>query len=78
MKRERPKLQMPACLANIKEVRPKRESAARAEARRLLNAKLEEAAKEIEALKRSVPNWGPALSSAAEKVRSKKIGVNEL
>lgn len=70
---------MPTCLANAKAPpREKKESAARADARKALNAKLEEAAREIEALSRSVPNWKAALSSAAERVRSKKCEAGEL
>lgn len=64
---------MPKCLADVKvPPKPKRENAAQEKARNLLNKKLEAAAREIEALARNMPSWGPALSSAAERVRSKK------
>lgn len=76
---QRPQLHMPACLANVKAPpRPKKESAARADAWKALNTKLEEAAREIEALARNVPSWGPALSSAAERVRAKKLEAGQL
>lgn len=76
---QRPTLYMPKCLADVKAPpRPKRETAARADARKALNKKLEEAAREIEHLARTFPKWGPALSSAADRVRSKKVEVGQL
>lgn len=74
---QRPTIHMPACLVDAKAPARKRpESRAQAAARHALNAKLEEAAREIEALARNVPNWKPALSSAAERVRAKKLKAN--
>lgn len=76
---KRQTLHMPACLENLQLPQKKRrETAAVAAARKALNARLEDAAVEIEKLSRDMPNWRAALSSAAERVRAKKINYGEL
>lgn len=72
------KAHMPACLVSAKVIHPKRESASMARARKALNASLEEVAQEVEALARNVPNWKVALSSAAARIRAKKLEAGEL
>lgn len=67
---------MPECLEGVKAPpRPRKETAKEVEVRSLINKKLEEAAREVEALARNFPNWRPALSSAAERIRAKKQGA---
>lgn len=77
--KQRPVLHMPACLTNITTPpQQKRESAAVNAARRALNRALEDAALEIEALARNFPSWAPALSSASQRVRARKLETGQL
>jgi hypothetical protein len=79
--KQRPELHIPACLTNITtppQQKQKRESAAVNAARRALNRALEDAALEIEALARNFPSWAPALSSASQRVRERKLETGQL
>ena len=69
--RDKLRAHMPKCLAELKP-KPRKPTKPRITIA-TLNARLEEAARDIERLARNMPAWGPALSSAAERVREKKI-----